>query len=69
MGADPATDPAVVKLDSPGPYPVVSLGDSDGLRIGEWVAAVGNPLGVLEGSLTVGVVSEKKRHEIAIKGP
>lgn len=66
VGADAATDIAVLRVETEGSLPVVPLGDSDALRIGEWVAAVGNPLGVLEGSLTVGVVSGKARTEISI---
>ena len=66
VGADAATDIAVLRVETGGRLPVVRLGDSDALRIGEWVAAVGNPLGVLEGSLTVGVVSGKARTEISI---
>ena len=68
VGADAATDIAVLRIEAGGKLPVVPLGDSDALRIGEWVAAVGNPLGILEGSLTVGVVSGKARTEISIGG-
>ncbi len=68
VGADAATDIAVLRVETEGGLPVVPLGDSDALRIGEWVAAVGNALGVLEGSLTVGVVSGKARTEISIGG-
>jgi len=68
VGTDPQTDVAVLKVESPDPLPVVNLGDSDALKIGEWVAAVGNPLGMLEGTLTVGVVSAKKRSDIEISG-
>ncbi|MEZ4653556.1 MAG: PDZ domain-containing protein [Candidatus Eisenbacteria bacterium] len=53
--------------DAP-PLPVLALGRSDFLEIGEWVAAVGNPLGHLSESFTVGVVSGVGRHEIAIRG-
>ncbi len=68
VGTDPQTDVAVLKIDAGRHLPVVPLGDSDALKIGEWVAAVGNPLGVLEGTLTVGVVSAKQRTEITISG-
>jgi serine protease Do len=68
VGTDAATDVAVLRIDAKGNLPIVPLGDSDALRVGEWVAAVGNPLGVLEGSLTVGVVSGKARTEISIGG-
>ena len=62
VGRDPSTDLAVLKLDlDEVPRLVVTpLGDTEALRIGEWVIAIGNPLG-LEGSVTVGVVSAKGR--------
>ena len=66
VGADHATDVAVLRVFAPEPLACVPLGDSDSLRIGEWVAAVGNPLGVLEGSVTVGVVSGKARNDISL---
>jgi serine protease Do len=56
VGADPDTDIALIKVDSPVALPVAPLGDSSRLRIGEWVGAIGNPLGY-EHTFTVGVVS------------
>lgn len=55
-GADPATDIALLKVDSSEPLPSAPLGDSGGLRVGEWVCAIGNPL-AYEHTVTVGVVS------------
>ena len=56
VGSDPDTDIALIKVSSPQAFPVASLGDSDGLRVGEWVCAIGNPL-AYEHTVTVGVVS------------
>lgn len=55
LGIDPDTDIALVKVDAVG-LPVAPLGDSDSLRVGEWVCAIGNPL-AYEHTVTVGVVS------------
>ncbi len=62
VGRDPATDLAVLRLDPAVVSGLVAtpLGDTDAMRIGEWVIAIGNPLG-LAGSVTVGVVSAKGR--------
>src|SRR5712691_10149201 len=56
IGADPDTDIALIKVDGEPGLPVAPLGDSSMLRMGEWVCAIGNPLGY-EHSVTVGVVS------------
>src|SRR5262249_55935251 len=45
IGVDPAIDIALLRIHSSEPLPVAPLGDSDGLRVGEWVCAIGNPLG------------------------
>jgi serine protease Do len=62
VGADPSVDLAVLKID-PGSDKLHSLplGDSDEIRVGEWVAAIGNPL-QLDYTVTVGVVSAKARN-------
>jgi len=56
VGSDPDTDIALIKIDGQSGLPVAPLGDSATLRVGEWVCAIGNPLGY-EHSVTVGVVS------------
>jgi len=60
VGRDPATDVALIKVDAKGPFPFLTFGDSDALKVGEWVMAVGNPL-AMEHTVTVGVVSAKGR--------
>ena len=56
VGVDPDTDIALIKVPSDGKLPHAMLGDSDDLRVGEWVCAIGNPL-AYEHTVTVGVVS------------
>ncbi len=59
IGTDPLTDLAVIKVEANN-LPAVTLGDSDALRLGEWVLAVGYPLD-LESTVTAGIVSAKAR--------
>ncbi|QJD77846.1 Do family serine endopeptidase [Spirosoma rhododendri] len=59
IGTDPLTDLAVIKVDATN-LPAITLGDSDGLKLGEWVLAVGYPLD-LESTVTAGIVSAKGR--------
>lgn len=60
VGIDPATDLALIEVDAGSDLPVLPLGDSEAVRPGEWVMAIGSP-GGLENSVTVGVVSAKGR--------
>lgn len=57
---DPVKDMAVIKIDAKD-LPVVELGDSDSLKVGQWVVALGNALGRFENSVTVGVISARNR--------
>ncbi|MFK7806480.1 MAG: trypsin-like peptidase domain-containing protein [Saprospiraceae bacterium] len=59
VGVDRSTDLALVKIDAP-TLPYLTLGNSDSIRIGEWVLAVGNPFN-LESTVTAGIVSAKGR--------
>ncbi|MCM1348934.1 MAG: Do family serine endopeptidase [Firmicutes bacterium] len=59
VGADPNTDLALIKIDAK-ELPVIPMGDSDALKVGEWVLAVGNPFG-LTSTVTTGIVSAKAR--------
>ncbi len=56
VGIDPAIDVALLRIDGGTDLPAAPLGNSDELRVGEWVCAIGNPLGYVH-SVTVGVVS------------
>ena len=56
VGADEATDVALLKVDGVNDLPVVSFGDDRRVRVGDWVVAVGNPFG-LGGTVTAGIVS------------
>lgn len=60
IGRDPATDIAVLKIDSGDAFPFVSFGNSDASEVGEWVIAIGNPLGY-SGSVTAGIISARNR--------
>jgi serine protease Do len=60
IGRDPKTDIALIKIEPRENLTVASLGDSDKLRVGEWVMAVGNPFG-LSNTVTAGIVSAKDR--------
>jgi len=57
---DPVMDLAVLKIEAKN-LPVVELGDSDQLKVGQWVVAIGNALGRFDNTVTVGVVSAKDR--------
>ncbi|PID59286.1 MAG: trypsin [Ignavibacteriae bacterium] len=56
VGTDPRTDLAVIKVEAEN-LPAAYLGDSDNLKVGSWVMAIGNPLGYLTSTVTAGIVS------------
>jgi serine protease Do len=60
IGADPQTDLAVLKIDAKRKLPYLEWGDSDALKVGDWIIAVGDPFG-LGGSVTAGIVSARSR--------
>ena len=61
IGTDPATDVALIKIDAEN-LPTIPFGDSDKLRLGEWVLAIGSPLSYnLRSTITAGIVSAKGR--------
>jgi len=64
IGTDPKSDVAVIKIKGDD-FPVLPIGDSDQLAVGEWVVAIGNPFGLTH-TMTVGVVSAKGRSRMGI---
>lgn len=60
IGADPVTDLALIKIEAPDLH-VIPMGDSENLKVGEWVLAVGNPFGFTS-TVTTGIVSAKARN-------
>ncbi len=65
VGSDPPSDVAVIRIETDDDLPILELGDSDALEVGEWVLAIGNPFG-LSHTLTVGVVSATGRSSIGV---
>ncbi len=61
IGADPLSDLAILKIKSNEKFKPVKFGDSDKARIGDWVIAIGNPLG-LSGTVTAGIISARNRN-------
>jgi len=59
-GRDPRTDIAVIKIEDAKELPAIALGDSDGVDVGDWVVAIGNPFG-LNHTVSAGIVSAKGR--------
>lgn len=67
IGKDTNTDIALLKIEPDEPLPVMQIGNSDSLRVGEWVLAVGNPFN-LESTVTAGIVSAKGRSIDILEG-
>lgn len=65
IGSDPQSDVALIKIEDGKDLPVIPLGDSEALEVGEWVIAIGNPFGLSQ-SVTVGVVSAKGRSRVGL---
>jgi len=67
VGTDPATDVAVIRVSSDDALPYLPLGDSDAIRVGEWVLALGNPFSQgLRGTVTTGIISAQGRSRIGL---
>jgi len=66
VGRDPTTDVAVIKIDGKD-LPTAALGNDENARVGEWVLAIGNPLG-LDFTVTAGIVSAKGRGSAELQG-
>jgi serine protease Do len=60
VGRDPKTDLAVLRIQAPGPFPAVGWADSDRVRVGDWMIAIGNPFG-LGSTVTTGIISARGR--------
>ncbi len=67
VGDDAKTDVALLQLDGAAELPALMLGDSSALRVGDWVMAIGNPLG-LTSTVTVGIASATGRKKIPLGG-
>ena len=68
LAKDISSDLAVLKIEANG-LPVVDLGDSSKLEVGQWVVAIGNALGEFDNTVTVGVISAKERQIKASSSP
>ena len=68
IGSDRFTDVAVLKVEGTGQARVARLGDSDSLRVGEWVVAIGSPRG-LDWTVTAGIVSATHRQGVGTRAP
>ena len=60
IGVDKATDIAVLKIQTDSPLPTIKVGNSDGVQVGDWVMAIGEPFGLAK-TVTAGIISSKNR--------
>ncbi|HVT99891.1 MAG TPA: trypsin-like peptidase domain-containing protein [Acidobacteriaceae bacterium] len=60
VGVDKATDIAVLKIQTDTPLPTIKVGNSDGVQVGDWVMAIGEPFGLAK-TVTAGIISSKNR--------
>ena len=67
IGTDPSTDLALIKIESNEEFPYTTFANSDEVKVGEWVLAVGNPFN-LTSTVTAGIVSAKARNINLLKG-
>jgi len=66
VGKDPRTDLAVLRVKTGEDFKAANLGSSEGVNVGEWAIAIGNPFG-FEGTVTVGVISAKGRANVSLR--
>ena len=64
IGIDEETDLAVLKIEVGHDLPFAKLGNSESTQVGDWVLAIGNPFGFLQGSVTAGIISAKDRGNV-----
>jgi serine protease Do len=66
VGTDEETDLAVIKIDAGKDLPIATLGNSDGIQVGDWVLAIGSPFG-LQATVTAGIISAKDRSNVGAR--
>jgi serine protease Do len=66
VGGDPRTDLAILKVNAVEPLQAAKLGSSEGVKVGDWAIAIGNPFG-FQGTVTVGVISAKGRTNVSLR--
>jgi serine protease Do len=64
VGIDEETDLAILKIEVGHDLPYAKLGNSESVQVGDWVLAIGNPFGFLQGSVTAGIISARDRGNV-----